>query len=157
MRLITTAETAKLCRVSQRTIKELVSLNIIIAIRIGRRVFIDQDRLEAQIVRYYRCNACRLTFSVRTGTIFEHSHIALNVWLYAMHYLATQPIPRTAAFIAFELRISERSAWYLLHRLLGRCGSVEEFDFTDKDSPVCYIAEFAKIDEELEVVAAREH
>ena len=51
MRLITTSETAKLCRISVRTVKELVSLDLIIAIRIGRRVLIDQDTLEAQIAR----------------------------------------------------------------------------------------------------------
>ena len=49
MKLITSAETAKLCRISLRTVKELVRLDIIRAIHIGRRVLVDQDNLEAQI------------------------------------------------------------------------------------------------------------
>jgi len=51
MNLITTKETAKICRVSLRTIKELISLDIIKPIRIGRRVLVDQDRLVAQIAK----------------------------------------------------------------------------------------------------------
>src|SRR5579885_2194601 len=30
---------------------------------------------------YYRCNACKLDFTVRTGTIFERSHVPLHKWL----------------------------------------------------------------------------
>src|SRR5512140_2518860 len=38
---------------------------------------------------FYRCNACIKDFTVRTGTIFERSHIPLHKWLYAMYLLVT--------------------------------------------------------------------
>lgn len=38
---------------------------------------------------YYRCNACSEDFTVRTGTIFERSHVPLHKWLYAMCLLVT--------------------------------------------------------------------
>ena len=38
---------------------------------------------------FYRCNACSLDFTIRTGTIFERSHIPLHKWLYAMYLLVT--------------------------------------------------------------------
>ena len=38
---------------------------------------------------YYRCNQCREDFTVRTGTIFERSHVPLHKWLYAMYLLVT--------------------------------------------------------------------
>ena len=34
---------------------------------------------------FYRCNPCQLDFTIRTGTIFERSHIPLHKWLYAMY------------------------------------------------------------------------
>ena len=38
-------------------------------------------------VGFYRCNACNLDFTIRTGTIFERSHVPLHKWLYAMYLL----------------------------------------------------------------------
>src|ERR1022692_955914 len=38
---------------------------------------------------FYRCNPCKLDFTIRTGTVFERSHIPLHKWLYAMYLLVT--------------------------------------------------------------------
>ena len=38
-----------------------------------------------KVVGYFRCLACKEDFTVRTGTIFERSHIPLDKWLHAMH------------------------------------------------------------------------
>ncbi len=38
---------------------------------------------------YYLCNDCRQKFTVRTGTVFQRSHIPLNKWLYAIYMLET--------------------------------------------------------------------
>ena len=37
----------------------------------------------------YMCNFCVLKFSIRTGTIFERSHVPLHKWVYAMYLLVT--------------------------------------------------------------------
>jgi hypothetical protein len=42
-------------------------------------------------VGFYRCNACSLDFTIRTGTIFERSHIPLHKWLYAHHAAGMRP------------------------------------------------------------------
>src|SRR5712664_3627956 len=42
---------------------------------------------------FYRCNACKLDFTIRTGTIFERSHVPLHKWLYAMYLLALSRTP----------------------------------------------------------------
>ena len=42
-----------------------------------------------KVVGYFRCLACKEDFTVRTGTIFERSHIPLDKWLYAMYLLST--------------------------------------------------------------------
>jgi len=36
----------------------------------------------------FLCNDCRDKFTVRTGTVFERSHIPLHKWLMALHIMA---------------------------------------------------------------------
>lgn len=38
---------------------------------------------------FFRCQDCKLDFTVRTGTIFERSHVPLHKWIYAMYLLVT--------------------------------------------------------------------
>src|ERR1700684_573612 len=37
----------------------------------------------------WMCNGCRDKFTVRTGTVFERSHIPLHKWLLATHLMAS--------------------------------------------------------------------
>lgn len=47
------------------------------------------DRITARKGGFYRCNQCKEDFTVRTGTIFERSHVPLHNWVYAMYLLVT--------------------------------------------------------------------
>jgi len=47
------------------------------------------DRITARKDGFYRCNQCKEDFTVRTGTIFERSHVPLHKWIYAMYLLVT--------------------------------------------------------------------
>ena len=49
----------------------------------------EAKRIHKRKGGYYRCNACREDFTVRTGTVMERSHIPLQKWLYAMYMLVT--------------------------------------------------------------------
>ena len=49
----------------------------------------EAKRITARKSGFYRCNACKTDFTVRTATIFERSHIPLHKWLYAMYLLVT--------------------------------------------------------------------
>lgn len=68
---------------------------------------------------YHQCNnkECRKQFTVRTGTIFERSHIPLHKWLYAMYLLQTARKGISSMQLSKELGITQKSAWFLLHRL----------------------------------------
>lgn len=70
---------------------------------------------------FYRCNACKLDFTVRTGTIFERSHIPLHKWLYAMYLLVTARKGISSLQLAKEIGITQKSAWFLLQRLREAC------------------------------------
>jgi transposase-like protein len=80
------------------------------------------ERITARKAGFYRCNACREDFTVRTGTIFERSHVPLHKWLYAMYLLVTARKGISSMQLAKEIGITQKSAWFVLHRLREACG-----------------------------------
>ena len=80
------------------------------------------ERITARKGGYYRCNHCRLDFTVRTGTIFERSHVPLHKWLYAMYLLVTARKGISSLQLAKELGITQKTAWFMLHRLREAIG-----------------------------------
>src|SRR6266581_3864886 len=82
-----------------------------------------RDRVSARKVEgFYRCNQCKEDFTVRTGTIFERSHVPLHKWLYAMYLLVTARKGISSMQLAKEIGITQKSAWFVLHRLREACG-----------------------------------
>jgi transposase-like protein len=77
---------------------------------------------------YYRCNACVLTYTVRTGTIFERSPIPLNKWIYAMYLLVTSRKGISSMQLAKEIGITQKSAWFMLQRLREACSAPDSID-----------------------------
>jgi len=71
----------------------------------------------------YRCNACKKDFSVRTGTIFERSHIPLHKWLFAMYLLMTARKGVSSLQLGKEIGVTQKSAWFMLHRIREACGN----------------------------------
>src|SRR5712692_12130202 len=81
------------------------------------------ERITVRKDGYYRCNACKLDFTVRTGTIFERSHVPLHNWVYAMYLLVTARKGISSMQLAKEIGITQKSAWFVLQRLREACGS----------------------------------
>ena len=79
-------------------------------------------------VGFYRCNACSLDFTIRTGTIFERSHIPLHKWLYAMYLLVTARKGISSLQLGKEIGVTQKSAWFMLQRLREACGSGDDLD-----------------------------
>ncbi len=77
----------------------------------------SRDRITARKNGYYRCNQCKEDFTVRTGTILERSHVPLNKWLYAMYLLVTAPKVISSLQLSKDLGITQKSAWFVLHRI----------------------------------------
>ncbi len=80
------------------------------------------ERITVRKGGFYRCNACKLDFTVRTGTIFERSHVPLHKWLYAMYLLVTARKGISSMQLAKEIGITQKSAWFVLQRLREACG-----------------------------------
>ena len=81
------------------------------------------DRITTRKGGYYRCNPCKLDFTVRTGTIFGRSHIPLHKWLYAMYLLLTARKGISSLQLSKEIGIRQASAWFMLHRIREACGN----------------------------------
>ncbi len=70
---------------------------------------------------FYTCNICVLKFTIRTGTIFERSHVPLHKWLYAMYLLVTSRKGISSLQLGKEIGITQKSAWFVLQRLREAC------------------------------------
>ena len=66
---------------------------------------------------YYRCSKCDKVFTVRTGTIFERSHIPLTKWLYACYKIITARKGISSVQLAVEIGVTQKSAWFMLQRI----------------------------------------
>lgn len=80
------------------------------------------DRLTPRRAGFYRCNACQLDFTIRTGTIFERSHVPLHKWVYAMYLLVTARKGVSSMQLAKEIGVTQKTAWFVLGRLREACG-----------------------------------
>jgi transposase-like protein len=80
------------------------------------------ERITVRKGGYYRCNQCQEDFTVRTGTIFERSHVPLHKWLYAMYLLVTARKGISSLQLSKEIGVTQKTAWFLLHRLREACG-----------------------------------
>ena len=67
--------------------------------------------------RIWKCRECRKQFSVKTGTIFEESPIALDKWLMAIWLVVNCKNGVSSYEIARDLKITQKSAWFMLHRI----------------------------------------
>src|SRR5580704_12397229 len=80
------------------------------------------ERITERANGFYRCNQCKEDFTVRTGTIFERSHVPLHKWVYAMYLLVTARKGISSMQLSKEIGITQKSAWFVLHRLREACG-----------------------------------
>lgn len=66
---------------------------------------------------YCKCRDCRKNFTVRIGTIFEESPIALRDWVYAITRVASSKKGISAHQLHRELGVTYKTAWFMCHRI----------------------------------------
>ena len=65
----------------------------------------------------YRCRDCRKDFSVRTGTPMHASNLGYQTWAIAFYLLATGIKGTSSMKLHRDLKITQKSAWHLAHRI----------------------------------------
>lgn len=66
---------------------------------------------------WYYCGDCTSKFTVRVGTVYERSHIALHKWLLAFRLMASSKKGISAHQLHRSLGITYKSAWFMSHRI----------------------------------------
>jgi len=99
----------------------------------------------------YKCYQCRKPFTVKIGTIFEASHVALHLWLQAMYLMCASKKGISSNQLHRTLGVTLKTAWFMSHRIreamrsgdlapFGQGGGFVEVDETyigrDKSVPV---------------------
>lgn len=64
-----------------------------------------------------KCYVCRKPFTVRIGSIFESSHLALHLWLQVIHLMCASKKGISTRQIQRMLKCSMKTAWHLTHRI----------------------------------------
>lgn len=65
----------------------------------------------------HKCGACRKTFTVTVGTIFEDSHLPISKWLMAIFILCSSKKSISANQLSRMLKITYKAAWFMNHRI----------------------------------------
>jgi transposase-like protein len=63
------------------------------------------------------CKGCKKQFSVKVGTIFEDSPLGMDKWMTAFWMVVNCKNGVSSAEMARTLKITQKSAWFMLHRL----------------------------------------
>jgi transposase-like protein len=97
------------------------ALNFMVAIRWPEGVICP--RCSASNVKFlatrrlWKCYGCTKQFSVKVGTIFEDSPIALEKWLPCLLLIANGKNGISSYEVARALGVTQKTAWFMLHRV----------------------------------------
>lgn len=64
-----------------------------------------------------KCYDCKRPFTVKVGTIFEHSHVELRKWLQAIHLIASSKKGISSNQLHRTLGVTLKTAWFMSHRI----------------------------------------
>ncbi|MGH6818669.1 MAG: IS1595 family transposase [Methylovirgula sp.] len=89
----------------------------------------------------YKCYQCRKQFTVKVGTVFEDSHVPMNLWLQAVYLMCSSKKGISSNQLHRTLGVTLKTAWFMSHRLreamrvtgiepMGGLGSTIEIDET---------------------------
>lgn len=67
--------------------------------------------------RTHKCADCHQRFSIKVGTIFEDTKLPLQKWFIAIWMITSHKKGISSAQMARDLKITQKSAWFMLHRL----------------------------------------
>lgn len=67
--------------------------------------------------KVYKCKNTGKYFTYRTKTFFANSKMDFRDWLYAISMLINSKGDISSYQLADDLKISQKMAWYMLHRI----------------------------------------
>jgi len=76
-----------------------------------------------------KCKDCGKQFTVRIGTIFESSHVKLNLWLQAIYLMTSSKKGISSHQLHRTLGVTVKTAWFMSHRIREAMRSDNTVDF----------------------------
>ncbi len=80
--------------------------------------FIPESKVYKCAGNKYKCKSTGKYFNVRTGTIFDNTKIPLQKWFLALYVFSSHKKGISSHQLAKDISVTQKSAWFLLHRLL---------------------------------------
>lgn len=79
----------------------------------------------------HRCGQCKLQFTVKVGTVFEHARMPLHKMLQAVYLMTSSKKGVSAHQLHRTLEVTYKTAWFLAHRIREamRSGDLTPFGF----------------------------
>lgn len=77
---------------------------------------------------YFECGECGKVYTVRTGTIFERSHVPLHKWIFAFYLVVTSRKGISSMQLSKEIGVTQKTAWFMLQRIREACSSSHDDD-----------------------------
>lgn len=76
----------------------------------------------------YKCKNTGKYFNVKTATLFDNSKIELQKWFIAIYLITEQSKGISSVQLAKDLNITQKSAWFMAHRIRNCFGISEDAD-----------------------------
>ncbi len=78
---------------------------------------------ETKHVNRWNCHACKSTFNVLTGTMFQGTHIPLPKWFAAVALIVNAKKSLSSPQLARDLSLNQKTAWYMQQRIRSEMAS----------------------------------
>ena len=87
----------------------------------------------------YRCNSCKKRFSVKSNSLMHGSNIGYQKWAIAIYQSATNLKGVSSMRLHRDLKITQKSAWYMLHRIREAWNSLPDVFKSEVETDETYI------------------
>lgn len=65
----------------------------------------------------YKCYSCRKPFTVKIGTVFEHSRVKMHLWLQCIYLMSSSKKGISTQQLHRTLGVTLKTAWFMSHRI----------------------------------------
>lgn len=73
----------------------------------------------------HKCGDCMTKFSVRHGSIFDDSKVALQKWFMAVYLITSHKKGISSCQLARDIKVTQKTAWFMLHRIRNASDTTE--------------------------------
>jgi len=102
----------------------------------GERERIGKLQGKSTRLGVHKCYNCRKPFTVKVGTIFESSHVKMNLWLQAIYLMCASKKGISANQLHRTLGVTLKTAWFMGHRIREAMRTGDLTPFGGEGQPV---------------------